>query len=70
MGEHSLLEDEAGKPLCTWKKRKDRNVTDWEGAFRELKDDFIKTSAGDKCVKAIIQKHTTSKPGPRTFLVK
>ena len=70
MGEYSLIEDEAGKPLCTWKKRKDRNVTDWEGAFKELKDDFIKTSAGDKCVKAIIQKHTTSKPGSRTFLVK
>ena len=67
MGENSVLEDENGSTLCTWKKRKDKKAVDWEGAFKEFREI---APVLDKEVNAIIKKHTTNKPGSRTFLVK
>lgn len=59
MGDAETLADATGRPLVTWKSRKDAARTDWKAVAGEL-------GATDELVAA----HTVTSPGARTFLVK
>lgn len=63
LGAAVALLDPAGEELVTWRPTKDRETTDWEAVARlgipELAD-----------LRALVEVHTTRKPGPRQFLVR
>lgn len=64
IGDHQGIVSSIGR--ITWRKSKDREVTDWKAAFNYLADDF--TGDINKTSKQIIiDKYTTITPGARVF---
>ena len=54
-----------GQPVCTWKAAKDSTAVNWQA----IANDIGATVAPD-VLAAAIQRHTTTKPGSRRFLVR
>jgi hypothetical protein len=67
MGDKSVLHDNAGNPLFTWKRGKGKEVVDWEGLAMQL---FQKHSFQPVTIEEYKKAHTTTKTATRTFLCK
>jgi len=67
MGDKSVLHDNAGNPLFTWKRGKGKEVVDWEGLAMQL---FQKHSFQPATIEEYKKAHTTTKTATRTFLCK
>lgn len=59
MGNAETLVGWNGFPLATWKSGRDMEVIDWKGIVAELDPP-----------KELVSRHTSTKPGKRTFLLK
>ena len=58
MGAAPALEGEDGRLLVTWKNASPKKTVDWDGVVVEL-----------NIPPSVIQKHTSVKPGARTFMI-
>jgi predicted phage-related endonuclease len=76
MKESSILLDNDGKPMYTWKATKPSSKIDWESVANETKEYLYSepvamfTDQVDAWFAGIVKKHTKTTPGSRKFICK